>query len=94
MNVSQSSESLVSIELNQNHWHLLLHFVVMLQDSKHSFRNVIHDDVQVDLVRFVSLGVESMLQSYYIWVIELLHYLEFPVFVSLVLIHFFNGYLL
>jgi hypothetical protein len=39
------------------------------------------------------LGVESMLQSYYIWVIELLHYLEFPVFVSLVLIHFFNGYL-
>ena len=94
MDVSQGPESLVGVQLNEDHGHLLLHFVVVLQDPEHGLRHVVHYYVQVDLIVLVALSVERMLQSYYVRVIELLHYLQFSVLVSFVLVHFLNGYLL
>ena len=89
MDVCQSSECLVGIELHQDHRDCLLHLVVMLQDSEDCFGHIVHDDVQINLVWLISLGVEGMLQSYHVRVEQLLHYLKLSVFVSLILVHFF-----
>ena len=91
VNVSESPKRLVSVKLHQDHWHLLLHLVVMLQNSEHCFGHIVHHHVQVDFVWLIPLGVESMLQSDHIGVEKLLHYLQFSILVPLVLIHLLDG---
>lgn len=55
MDIGKCPESLVSIEFHQKCWNRLLHFVVVLEDSVDSLRDVIHDHIQVDFVLLKSL---------------------------------------
>ena len=73
---------------------MLLHLIVMLEDPKNGLRYVVHDHIQVNLIWFVTLSIERMLKCDNIWVIKLFHDLQFSILVPLVLIHFFDGYLL
>ena len=90
VNVCQSSESLVRIEFNKNHGNWLFHLVVVLQNAEHGLGNVLHDNVQIDLVIFVALSVKCMFQSDHIRVIKLTHDLELAILVPLVLVHLFD----
>lgn len=91
MNISQRFEGLISVEFDQNHWNRLLVFVVVLQNSKDCFGNVIHHDIQIDFIWFVSLGVKCMFQSDNIWVKQFFHNLQFSILVPLILINLFDG---
>ena len=69
MNICKSSECLVSIKFDQHHWHWLIHLIVMLKHSENCLGNVVHDKVEVDLIGFLALRVEGMLQINDIWMI-------------------------
>lgn len=93
MNIGKCSKSLVSVKFDKNHWHLLLHFIVMLKDSEHCLGHVVHDYVQINLIWLVTLSIESMLERDDIGVIKFLHYLQFSILVPFILIHLLDGYL-
>ena len=92
VNVSEGPERLVSVQFDQDHWYLLLHLVVVLEDSEHSLRHVVHHNVQVDFIWLITLSIERMLERDHVGVIELLHDLQLSVLVSLVLVHLLDGY--
>lgn len=50
MYIGQSAVTLVGIELHQESGYCLLHLVVVLKDSVYGFRNVVHDNIQVNLI--------------------------------------------
>ena len=43
VNVGESSERLVRIELDKKIWNWLLHLVIVLEHAIYCFRNVVHD---------------------------------------------------
>eukprot|EP00356_Strombidium_inclinatum_P006644 CAMPEP_0170495270 /NCGR_PEP_ID=MMETSP0208-20121228/15111_1 /TAXON_ID=197538 /ORGANISM="Strombidium inclinatum, Strain S3" /LENGTH=132 /DNA_ID=CAMNT_0010771433 /DNA_START=616 /DNA_END=1011 /DNA_ORIENTATION=- len=94
VNISQGSEGLVGVELDEDDGHLLLQLVVVLQDAEHRLGHVVHHHVQVDLVRLVALRVEGMLQRDDVGVVEFFHDLQLAVLVALVLVDLLDGDLL
>ena len=92
VDVRQSSKSLVSVQFHEDDRDLLLQFVVVFQDSEHRLGHVIHDDVQIDFVWLVSLGVEGMLESDHVGVIKLLHDLQLSVLIPFILVHLLDGH--
>ena len=66
----------------------------MLENTEYSFLYVIHDNIKVDFILLVTLGVEGMLELNDIRMEKFLHYLQLPVFVPLVLVNLFDGNLL
>ena len=63
----------------------------MLQYAKDSLRHIVHDHIEVDLIRFISLCVECMLQSDHVRMIQFLHDLQLPILIPLVLINLLDG---
>ncbi len=63
----------------------------MLEHPVNRLRNVVHHYIEVNFVRLVTLGVESVAQVDYVRVVEFLHYLEFTVLVPFVLVYLFDG---
>lgn len=91
VNVGEGPERLVCVQLDQDHWYLLLHLVVVLEDPEHGLWHVVHHDVQVDFIWLITLSIERMLERDHVGVIELLHNLQLSVLVSLVLVHLLDG---
>jgi len=50
VNVGKCAECLISVQFDQEHGHLLLHFIVVLQNSVHSLWNVLHNHIQIYFV--------------------------------------------
>ena len=94
MNISESFKRLVSIQSNIVDRNLFFHFIVMFENSENSLRNIIHYNIQINLIFFVTLGIKRMLKCNYVWVKKFFHYLELSVFVSFILINFFDCNLL
>lgn len=61
MNVSQRPEHLVSIHLDEEGGHTLLHLDIVPHNSVDGLWDVIHDDIEVDFVSLVSACVKGML---------------------------------
>lgn len=93
VDISKRSEGLVSVQLNQDHGHLLLLLVIMLENPEDSFRHVIHHDVKINFIRFVPLSIKSMTKVDNIGMVQFLHDLQFSVFVPFVLVDLLDGYL-
>ena len=91
MNVSQSPETLICIKFHQDHWHFFFAFVVVLQNTEDRLLYVIHDNIEINLVLLITLGIESMLELDHIWMEEFFHNLKLSVFVPLVLVNLFDG---
>ena len=51
MYIGQCAVTLVSIDLYQESGYCLLHLVVVLQHTVDGFRDVVHDNIQVNLIR-------------------------------------------
>ena len=94
MNISESFKWLISIQSNIFERNLFFHFIVMFENSENSLRNIIHNNIQINLIFFITLGIKCMLKCNYIWVKKFFHYLEFSIFVSFILINFFDCNLL
>lgn len=69
----------------------MFHFEVLLHDAVSGVRDVVHHDVQVDLVWFVSIGVERLPHFNTVRVVEHFQNLELSVLVALVLEDFLDG---
>jgi len=41
---------LISIELNKDNWHMLIHFGIVLRCSVYSFGNILKDKVEIQLI--------------------------------------------
>lgn len=83
--VSESSQKLIGVQLHEDEWNSLFHFVVMFNDSMNCFRDVVHNHIQVNFIGFVTLSEKSMSKSYDVGVIKFTNDLDFTVFVSLIL---------
>jgi hypothetical protein len=64
----------------------------MLEDSTHSFGDVVHYNVQINFVLLVALCVERVSERDYVGMVEFFHNLEFSVFIALILVHFLDRY--
>ena len=92
MNICTRPHELVRVKLNQQRGYHLLHFEVVLHDFVKSIRNEVHDDVEVDLIRFVAVSVEELSHLNAVGVVQSLQNLELSVLVSLVLEYLLNCY--
>ena len=98
VNIRKGAEHLVGIEFDEENGDRLLHAVVVLHDAVNCLRNEVHDDVEVEFlfltnkfrVHLIALGEEGVSHFDDGRVVELLHYLELSVLVSLILEHFLN----
>ena len=88
--VSKRPKTLISVQFDQNHWNLFFAFVVVFQNAENCLLHVVHDDVQVDLVFLVALCIEGMFELNDVWMLELLHYLQFSILIPFVLVNFFD----
>lgn len=91
MDVGKCAERLVGVEFDKELWYWLFDLLVVFYHSEYCFWDVIHHTVKVDLVFLVSLREESVSQIDYVRMDQLAHYLELPIFVSLVLINLLDG---
>lgn len=80
---------LIRVELNKDNWHMLIHFGVVFWCSVYSFRNILKDKVEIQLI-LVSCWKERMPQSHNIGMVLQAHYLKFPVLVSFILQNLLN----
>ena len=92
MNISNAPHQLVRIELDNQIWHLLLHLMKLFHYSISSVWNIVHDHVEVNLIRLVSVGIEALSHLNTVGVMEHLQDCQFSIFVSFVLEYFFDGY--
>ena len=60
----------------------------MFENAEDCLLNIVHDDVEIDLVLLIALCVEGMLELNDIRMLELLHYLQFSILIPLVLVNF------
>jgi len=73
VDVGKGSEHLVGIELDEELGNALLHLDVMSHNSVDSLWDVIHDNVEIDLILLVPCGVEGMFHLYDVGVEQLFH---------------------
>ena len=90
VDVGEGAETLVGVQFDEEYGHGLLHFIVVLENAIDCLRDVVHDDVQVDLILFVSLGVKGMLECDHIRVLQFFHDLQLSILVPLVLVDLLN----
>jgi hypothetical protein len=66
----------------------------VFEDAEDRLWDIVHYDVEVDLIRLITLCIKCMFQRYHIWMDKLFHDLELTIFIPLILIHLFNSNLL
>ncbi len=91
MDVSNRSEQLVRVKLDEQVGHHLLHLQVLLHDAVGRVRNEIHHNVQVDLVLLVTIRVEGLAHLHTVGVVQHLQNLQLSVLVALILEHLLDG---
>lgn len=93
VDVANRPEHLVSVQLHKKSRHVLLFLVVVPHNSVNSIWDVVHNDIEVDLVTItIARRIEVVLHLYYVRMVELLHHLQFSVLKSFVLEDFLYGY--
>ena len=91
MNVSDRAEQLVSVDLDKDIGHHLLHLQVLLHSAVGCVWNVVHHNVQVHLLWLIPVRVEWLPHFNTVWMVEHLQNLQFSVLVPLVLEHLLDG---
>jgi len=92
VDVSQRSEHLVSVDLNEQFRHALFHLHIVSHDSIDSLWNIIHDYVKIHLVSLIiSSCVKGMFHRNNVGMKQFLHDLKFSILVPLILIDFLDG---
>lgn len=94
MYVSKGPYQLVSVQLDQEGRHHLLHLEKVFHHSVQGVWDVVHDNVQIHLIWFVAIGVKRLSHFYAIGVVQGFQNLEFPIFITLVLEDLLDRYLL
>ena len=91
VDVGKRTEALIGVQFDQKDGHWLLHLVVVFQYAIDRLRDVVHHDIQINLILLVALGVKCVLELDNIRVLQFLHDLKFTVLVSFILVDFLDG---
>lgn len=91
VDVGDTPQQLVCVELNQERRNCLSHLEVLLHNSVYCLRNKVHHHVQIDLVRFLTRCVEGLSHLDAVRVFEHFQNLQLSVLVSLVLENLLDG---
>ena len=91
VDVGKRTEALIGVQFDQKDGHWLLHLIVVFQYAIDCLWDVVHHDIQINLILLVALSVKCVLELDNIRVLQLLHYLKFTVLVSLILVDFLDG---
>ena len=92
--VGDRAEQLVGVELDQEVRHHLLHLEVLLHHTVGCVWDVVHNNVQIDFVRLVSISVERLPHFDTVRVVQHFQDLELSVFVPFVLEYLLDGHCL
>ena len=60
VNIGNRPHELVRVKFDNEVWHHLLHFKVILHHSVGCFRDIVHDDVQIHFVRFIAVSIKAL----------------------------------
>lgn len=94
MYVGDGTDKLVSIDLDEDGRYHLLHLHVLFHDAVKGIRNKVHDDIQVDLVWFLTISVKELSHFNAVGMVQGLQYFELTVFVAFVLKDLLDGHCL
>ena len=92
VNVSNRTQKLVRVELDNQSWDHLLNLEVLLHHAVGRVWDVVHHHVQVNFVLRVTLRVEGAAESHHVWMEKLLHDWQLSVLVALVLVNLFDSH--
>ena len=92
--VGDRAEQLVGVELDQEVRHHLLHLEVLLHHTVGCVWDVVHNNVQIDFVRLVSISVERLPHFDTVRMVQHFQDLELSVFVPFVLEYLLDGHCL
>ena len=70
VNIGDRPHQLIRIELDYQIGNHLLHFEVLLHDAIGCIRDVVHYDVEVDLVGLVAVRIEGLSHFDAIWMVK------------------------
>lgn len=70
VNIGDRPHQLIRIELDYQIGNHLLHFEVLLHDAIGCIRNVVHYDVEVDLIGLVAICIEGLSHFDAIWMVK------------------------
>ena len=87
MNISYGSQQLIRVDFYQNIWYHLLHLKILLHNFVHSFRDIVHHNIQINLIRLVTISIKWLPHFNAIRVVQHFQNLKLSIFVSLVLKH-------
>ena len=92
VDVGNGPHKLVGVQFNNKVWHLLLHFMELLHYSVSSIWDIVHDHVQVNFIRLVSISVEALSHLNAVRVMQHFEDSKLSILVSFVLEHFLDSY--
>lgn len=87
VDVGDGSEELVGVKFDNEVGDHLFHFEILFHDFVDGVGDVVHDDVQVDLVGFVAVGIKVLPHFDAVRVVKQFQDLQLSVLVPLVLEH-------
>ena len=91
MNVSNRSYKLISVEFDQQRRNHLFHFHILFHDSVQCIRNEIHDHIQVNFIRFLSISIEKLTHLDAVCMMKSFKNFKFTVLIAFILEHLFNS---
>ena len=91
VDIGNRSHQLVWIQFYDQVWHHLFHFKVLLHYSVGRIRNIVHNDIQIHLIWFISISVETLSHFNAIWMMQHFQNSELTIFISLILKDLLNG---
>ena len=58
VNVCDRTQQLVGVQLDEQIWHHLFHFEILLHDAVSCVWNIVHDYIEIDFLWFIAVSVE------------------------------------
>jgi hypothetical protein len=87
INIGKTPEHLIRVQLNQLWRNLLFLLIVLLDERVECLGDVVHDQVEIDLLLVFALGEILVAQFHAVRMVDVLDYLVLPVLVTFVLEH-------
>jgi hypothetical protein len=94
VDVGNRTHELIGVEFDNEVWHFLLHFEVLLHYTVGGIGNVVHHHIQVDFFWFIAIGVETLAHFDAVGVVQHFQNGQLPVLIPFILENFLDSHCL
>jgi hypothetical protein len=91
VDIGNRSQKLIRVHLHNKVWHHLFNLKVLLHYSVGSIRNIVHDNIKINLVLVLTIRVETLSHLDTVWMLQHFQDLKLSVLISFVLENFLDG---